>query len=299
MKRFIKSASSLYDTGYNIKGPSGTLYSVRLKNADDPTFLLAQITPVMDKEDSYMWVKVNYGDVKFIDQGWVVDRKKLTPFNPHLESPEVYVESIIDSILDEFDYMVQEHEEIASSTSSTSITINPDLTPIDGLIDYLDDVEGSVFDPGFTAAERRWLEPDEPSGRELEDEQGSLYIVIENCPITVKSESSWDFDNTDWVEDQEYEDQGEDRYQLKLDTPKKVVNKVKELVTPEIPVVPGKYILDVELDLVYDIYNVWVDTEYYGPTADDVEYTYYTDSAYAEFNRNDSSIYSMNIRDAK
>lgn len=314
MKRYIKSNSaSDYPVRRKIRGSSGNNYYIMMKNIDEPESFGCVVDVLNPYDDAdYAWAKLEYGLIKYISgDGKVVARDVVRPYDPDFEGKEEYVDDIVDELIEELEELNKDikpvkvydstqvkskaRKSIEVGTSSTSVHINPALEPIDGLIDDFDEIEGrrSPFDPDY-------LEPEEEDDGyvELDDQYGIAYVAVDDVLITVESEKSWYFDDLKSIppwpstdETDDYESENTEGYTVTLDTSEGVVTKVKELLTPEIPVIPGNYKISFEIDLYYDINNVSVKH----PEYEDGEEIFYTSDAKIVYNRRESSILNFSI----
>ena len=120
------------------------------------------------------------------------------------------------------------------------------------------------------------LDPPEYDDPEEGEEKVEVECDINQLEITVDEDGSWEYQRDVYVQDRNG-----------------LIEDFDSIVEPNIPGVPGTYLISCHVKMVYDITGVEIVREYQGKDEDGdpiVDEDYYTGSADVEFNKNDSYI---------
>lgn len=139
------------------------------------------------------------------------------------------------------------------------------------------------------------LDPLEYDDPEEGEEKVEVECDIKQLEITVDEDGSWEYSRDDFLDDMlTAEDElTSEEYDVYVRDRNGLIEDFDEIVEPNIPGVPGKYLISCHVKMVYDITGVEIVRDYQGKDEDGdpiVDEDYYTGRADVEFNRNDSYI---------
>lgn len=139
------------------------------------------------------------------------------------------------------------------------------------------------------------LDPPEYDDPEEGEEKVEVECDINQLEITVDEDGSWEYQRDDFLDEMlTAEDElTSEEYDVYVQDRNGLIEDFDSIVEPNIPGVPGTYLISCHVKMVYDITGVEIVREYQGKDEDGypiVDEDYYTGSADVEFNRNDSYI---------
>ena len=139
------------------------------------------------------------------------------------------------------------------------------------------------------------LDPPEYDDPEEGEETVEVECDINQLEITVDEDGSWEYQRDDFLDEMlTAEDEiTSEEYDVYIRDRSGLIEDFDSIVEPNIPGVPGTYLISCHVKMVYDITGVEIVREYQGKDEDGdpiVDEDYYTGSADVEFNRNDSYI---------
>lgn len=139
------------------------------------------------------------------------------------------------------------------------------------------------------------LDPPEYPEPEEGEEKVEVECDINQLEITVEEDGSWEYQRDDFLDEMltaENEITSEE-YDVYIRDRNGLIEDFDSIVEPNIPGVPGTYLISCHVKMVYDVTGVEIVREYQGKDEDGdpiVDEDYYTGSADVEFNRNESYI---------
>lgn len=139
------------------------------------------------------------------------------------------------------------------------------------------------------------LDPPEYPEPEEGEETVEVECDINQLEITVEEDGSWEYQRDDFLDEMltaENEITSEE-YDVYIRDRSGLIEDFDSIVEPNIPGVPGTYLISCHVKMVYDVTGVEIVREYQGKDEDGdpiVDEDYYTGSADVEFNRNESYI---------
>lgn len=139
------------------------------------------------------------------------------------------------------------------------------------------------------------LDPPEYPEPEEGEETVEVECDINQLEITVEEDGSWEYQRDDFLDEMltaENEITSEE-YDVYIRDRNGLIEDFDSIVEPNIPGVPGTYLISCHVKMVYDVTGVEIVGEYQGKDEDGdpiVDEDYYTGSADVEFNRNESYI---------
>lgn len=139
------------------------------------------------------------------------------------------------------------------------------------------------------------LDPPEYDDPEEGEETVEVECDINQLEITVDEDGSWEYQRDDFLDEMlTAEDElTSEEYDVYVQDRNGLIEDFDSIVEPNIPGVPGTYLISCHVKMVYEITGVEIVREYQGKDEDGdpiVDEDYYTGSADVEFNRNDSYI---------
>ena len=139
------------------------------------------------------------------------------------------------------------------------------------------------------------LDPPEYDDTEEGEEKVEVECDINQLEITVDEDGSWEYQRDDFLDEMlTAEDElTSEEYDVYVQDRNGLIEDFDSIVEPNIPGVPGTYLISCHVKMVYDITGVEIVREYQGKDEDGdpiVDEDYYTGSADVEFNRSDSYI---------
>jgi hypothetical protein len=139
------------------------------------------------------------------------------------------------------------------------------------------------------------LDPPEYPEPEEGEETVEVECDINQLEITVEEDGSWEYQRDDFLDEMltaENEITSEE-YDVYIRDRNGLIEDFDSIVEPNIPGVPGTYLISCHVKMVYDVTGVEIVREHQGKDEDGdpiVDEDYYTGSADVEFNRNESYI---------
>lgn len=139
------------------------------------------------------------------------------------------------------------------------------------------------------------LDPPEYDDPEEGEETVEVECDINQLEIKVDEDGSWEYQRDDFLDEMlTAEDElTSEEYDVYVQDRNGLIEDFDSIVEPNIPGVPGTYLISCHVKMVYDITGVEIVREYQGKDEDGdpiVDEDYYTGSADVEFNRSDSYI---------
>lgn len=139
------------------------------------------------------------------------------------------------------------------------------------------------------------LDPPEYPEPEEGEETVEVECDINQLEITVDEDGSWEYQRDDFLDEMlTAEDEiTSEEYDVYIRDRSGLIEDFDSIVEPNIPGVPGTYLISCHVKMVYDVTGVEIVREYQGKDEDGdpiVDEDYYTGSADVEFNRNESYI---------
>lgn len=139
------------------------------------------------------------------------------------------------------------------------------------------------------------LDPPEYPEPEEGEETVEVECDINQLEITVDEDGSWEYQRDDFLDEMlTAEDEiTSEEYDVYIRDRSGLIEDFDSIVEPNIPGVPGTYLISCNVKMVYDVTGVEIVREYQGKDEDGdpiVDEDYYTGSADVEFNRNESYI---------
>lgn len=139
------------------------------------------------------------------------------------------------------------------------------------------------------------LDPPEYDDPEEGEETVEAECDINQLEITVDEDGSWEYQRDDFLDEMlTAEDEiTSEEYDVYIRDRSGLIEDFDSIVEPNIPGVPGTYLISCHVKMVYDVTGVEIVREYQGKDEDGdpiVDEDYYTGSADVEFNRNESYI---------
>lgn len=139
------------------------------------------------------------------------------------------------------------------------------------------------------------LDPPEYDDPDEREEKVEVECEINQLEITVDEDGSWEYQRDDFLDEMltaEDELTSED-YDVYIRDRNGLIEDFDSIVEPNIPGVPGTYLISCYVKMVYDVTGVEIVREYQGKDEDGdpiIDEDYYTGNADVEFNRNESYI---------
>lgn len=139
------------------------------------------------------------------------------------------------------------------------------------------------------------LDPPEYDDPEEGEEKVEVECDINQLEITVDEDGSWEYQRDDFLDEMlTAEDEiTSEEYDVYVQDRNGLIEDFDSIVEPNIPGVPGTYLISCHVKMVYDITGVEIVREYQGKDEDGdpiVDEDYYTGNADVELNRNESYI---------
>lgn len=139
------------------------------------------------------------------------------------------------------------------------------------------------------------LDPPEYPEPEEGEETVEVECDINQLEITVDEDGSWEYQRDDFLDEMlTAEDEiTSEEYDVYIRDRSGLIEDFDSIVEPNIPGVPGTYLISCHVKMVYDVTGVEIVREYQGKDEDGdpiVDEDYYTGSSDVEFNRNESYI---------
>lgn len=139
------------------------------------------------------------------------------------------------------------------------------------------------------------LDPPEYPEPEEGEETVEVECDINQLEITVDEDGSWEYQRDDFLDEMlTAEDEiTSEEYDVYIRDRSGLIEDFDSIVEPNIPGVPGTYLISCHVKMVYDVTGVEIVREYQGKDEDGdpiVDEDYYTGNADVEFNRNESYI---------
>ena len=139
------------------------------------------------------------------------------------------------------------------------------------------------------------LDPPEYPEPEEGEETVEVECDINQLEITVDEDGSWEYQRDDFLDEMlTAEDEiTSEEYDVYIRDRSGLIEDFDSIVEPNIPGVPGTYLISCHVKMAYDVTGVEIVREYQGKDEDGdpiVDEDYYTGSADVEFNRNESYI---------
>lgn len=151
------------------------------------------------------------------------------------------------------------------------------------------DVNSAVYVPEPS------LDPPEYDDPEEGEETVEVECDINQLEIKVDEDGSWEYQRDDFLDEMlTAEDEiTSEEYDVYIRDRNGLIEDFDSIVEPNIPGVPGTYLISCYVKMVYDVTGVEIVREYQGKDEDGdpiVDEDYYTGNADVEFNRNESYI---------
>lgn len=139
------------------------------------------------------------------------------------------------------------------------------------------------------------LDPPEYDDPDEGEEKVEVECEINQLEITVDEDGSWEYQRDDFLDEMlTAEDElTSEEYDLYIQDRNGLIEDFDSIVEPNIPGVPGTYLISCYVKMVYDVTGVEIVREYQGKDEDGdpiIDEDYYTGNADVEFNRNESYI---------
>lgn len=139
------------------------------------------------------------------------------------------------------------------------------------------------------------LDPPEYDDHEEGEETVEVECDINQLEIKVDEDGSWEYQRDDFLDEMlTAEDEiTSEEYDVYIRDRNGLIEDFDSIVEPNIPGVPGTYLISCYVKMVYDVTGVEIVSEYQGKDEDGdpiIDEDYYTGNADVEFNRNESYI---------
>ena len=139
------------------------------------------------------------------------------------------------------------------------------------------------------------LDPPEYDDPEEGEETVEVECDINQLEIKVDEDGSWEYQRDDFLDEMlTAEDEiTSEEYDVYVRDRNGLIEDFDSIVEPNIPGVPGTYLISCYVKMVYDVTGVEIVSEYQGKDEDGdpiIDEDYYTGNADVEFNRNESYI---------
>lgn len=139
------------------------------------------------------------------------------------------------------------------------------------------------------------LDPPEYDDPDEGEEKVEVECEINQLEITVDEDGSWEYQRDDFLDEMlTAEDElTSEEYDVYIQDRNGLIEDFDSIVEPNIPGVPGTYLISCYVKMVYDVTGVEIVSEYQGKDEDGdpiIDEDYYTGNADVEFNRNESYI---------
>lgn len=139
------------------------------------------------------------------------------------------------------------------------------------------------------------LDPPEYDDPEEGEETVEVECDINQLEIKVDEDGSWEYQRDDFLDEMlTAEDEiTSEEYDVYIRDRNGLIEDFDSIVEPNIPGVPGTYLISCYVKMVYDVTGVEIVSEYQGKDEDGdpiIDEDYYTGNADVEFNRNESYI---------
>lgn len=139
------------------------------------------------------------------------------------------------------------------------------------------------------------LDPPEYDDPDEGEEKVEVECDINQLEITVDEDGSWEYQRDDFLDEMlTAEDElTSEEYDVYVQDRNGLIEDFDSIVEPNIPGVPGTYLISCYVKMVYDVTGVEIVREYQGKDEDGdpiIDEDYYTGNADVEFNRNESYI---------
>ena len=139
------------------------------------------------------------------------------------------------------------------------------------------------------------LDPPEYDDPDEGEEKVEVECEINQLEISVDEDGSWEYQRDDFLDEMlTAEDElTSEEYDVYIQDRNGLIEDFDSIVEPNIPGVPGTYLISCYVKMVYDVTGVEIVREYQGKDEDGdpiIDEDYYTGNADVEFNRNESYI---------
>lgn len=139
------------------------------------------------------------------------------------------------------------------------------------------------------------LDPPEYDDPDEGEEKVEVECEINQLEITVDEDGSWEYQRDDFLDEMlTAEDElTSEEYDVYIQDRNGLIEDFDSILEPNIPGVPGTYLISCYVKMVYDVTGVEIVREYQGKDEDGdpiIDEDYYTGNADVEFNRNESYI---------
>lgn len=151
------------------------------------------------------------------------------------------------------------------------------------------DVNSAVDVPEPSLDPPEYYDPDEG------EEKVEVECEINQLEITVDKDGSWEYQRDDFLDEMltSEDELTSEEYDAYIQDRNGLIEDFDSIVEPNIPGVPGTYLISCYVKMVYDVTGVEIVREYQGKDEDGdpiIDEDYYTGNADVEFNRNESYI---------
>lgn len=236
---------------------------------------IAELHPYDDA--NYAWADISDGVIEYRDQNGELLNKH---FYLNADDMDVENENWCDEIIN---MAIEELNRLNSTVSPKIVHSNTS-------------VSAGTYDYGYSSFQDPALQPPEYDEPEYDNFEDVVEVSIDHIPLHVNDDGSWEYDNgkydkfssnyigADWYDD---------RYDIRLDDVVGVVEKIDDLIEPNIPSKPGDYTMSLDVELVYFVSVPYGETEYQdGSYSKDVYY----DDVEVDYEKNKSKITSIEIK---
>lgn len=229
----------------------------------------AQISELHPYDDAnYAWASISDGVIEYRDgKGELIDQD----FYFNADDMDVENENWCDEVVN-----------IAiAKLNELNLNVKPKI------IHNSTNVMSGLNDIGYSSFQDPRLQPEEKDPPKEESSDEVIDVYFDDVVIHVNEDGSWDYEDTTYSQFANDEDRNGDWYSdednVRLDDKVGVVEKIDDLMEPQIPSKPGKYSISGHAELTY----------YVGISA---YYKYYPDGSYdRDFDPDDAEVsYEMN-----
>ena len=173
--------------------------------------------------------------------------------------------------------------------------LQPQIDEADSFITSSTDIEAGIYD----GPERSLEPPYEAEPEELPPVKEVISIKLENVPIVMKSDGTWDYEDKKLNFASEDGKGGQwvyyDYPQVEVDDITSIVEKMDEMMAPYLPMRAGRYLLSGEVQLIYQLEGV----ESYGASGPDEDDEVNTEYATSEFLPLESKIVELQYTESR
>lgn len=236
---------------------------------------IAELHPYDDA--NYAWADISDGVIEYRDQNGELLNKH---FYLNADDMDVENENWCDEIIN---MAIEELNRLNSTVSPKIVHSNTG-------------VSAGTYDYGYSSFQDPALQPPEYDEPEYDNFEDVVEVSIDHILLHVNDDGSWEYDNgkydkfssnyigADWYDD---------RYDIRLDDVVGVVEKIDDLIEPNIPSKPGDYTMSLDAELVYFVSIPYDETEYRdGSYSKDIHY----DDVEVDYEKNKSKIKSIEIK---